>query len=200
MIRLWRLEACFPNLANAGYEKTSDETGLPSNPGSYNCISYAAQDPYNRWWWPDPDGYWPPWIKKQETVRCFVRTFRRLGYIVCKHSRPESGFDKVVLYAIHESMQPRNPPSHWKNMSEWIPTHMARQLADGTWTSKCGPLEDIRHLTLNALECHGPWAITGIAEYGQAILYMKRPTLLGHIARFVQRNAWKPLPPPSPAP
>jgi hypothetical protein len=31
------------------------------------------------------------------------------------------------------------------------PTHAARQLADGTWTSKLGQAEDICHQTLDAL-------------------------------------------------
>jgi len=43
-------------------------------------------------------------------------------------------------------------------------THAARQLDDGTWTSKLGSLEDITH-ELQALEG---------ADYGHVVLFMKR--------------------------
>ena len=50
-------------------------------------------------------------------------------------------------------------------IGEW--THAARQLADGWWTSKLGPAEDIRHRT--------PQALAG-DQYGQVVAFMKRPT------------------------
>ena len=47
-----------------------------------------------------------------------------------------------------------------------VPTHAARQLPDGKWTSKLGPFEDIKHSTLVCLK--GPL-------YGEPDTYMKRP-------------------------
>jgi hypothetical protein len=166
------LESLFPRLANAGYEKTSEQTGYPPSPGAYNCIAWAAGDTHHGFWWPDGDSYWPSWIIREETIPCFVRTFHWLGYRVCKNSRPEIGFQKVALYAIGQK-----------------PKHMARQLRDGTWTSKCGGLEDITHFTLDAVECHGPYPPH--AEYGSPLLYMKRFVVASWVVTGLQFLAWK---------
>jgi hypothetical protein len=66
---------------------------------------------------------------------------------------------------------------------------MARQLRDGTWTSKCGGAEDIRHYTLDALESYGPHPLKG--DYGCAVLFMKRLIVLGWLIRWLQWLAWK---------
>jgi len=65
---------------------------------------------------------------------------------------------------------------------------MARQLRDGTWTSKCGGNEDITHFTLDALECYGPSYPR--EEYGCPVLYMKRLIPISWLIRFIQRVAW----------
>lgn len=184
---LLHLEAGFPKLAAAGYNKTSNATGRPPVPGAYNCIAWAADD-MRCWWWPaSPDVYWPPWIKSsEETVPCFVRTFRWLGYRLCKSSRREFAYEKVVLYAIHNSYLPMIPPTDWRDFGDWIPTHMARQLPDGTWTSKCGGNEDITHFTLDALESYGT-----PNDYGCPVLYMKRLIPVSRLVRFCQRIIWR---------
>lgn len=188
---LLHLEDRFPKLAAAGYDKTSEATGRPPEPGAYNCIAWAANDPRNcLWWWPHPDAYWPPWIKHREgTVRCFIKTFRWLGYLVCTSSRQELGCEKVVLYAIHKSKNPVTPPQRWQDMQDWKPTQMARQLSDGTWTSKCGGNEDITHFTLDALESYGP--VWQRQEYGCPVVYMKRLILVSWLIRFIQWMAWR---------
>jgi len=61
--------------------------------------------------------------------------------------------------------------------------HMARQLADGTWTSKCGGNEDITHFTLDALESYGP--------YGCPVLYMRRLIPVSWFVWFIQWAEWK---------
>lgn len=48
----------------------------------------------------------------------------------------DDGYEKVALYVDNAG----------------IPTHMARQLPNGEWTSKLGQLEDISHNDLDALE------------------------------------------------
>lgn len=166
------LETLFPKLAAAGYEKTSDETGLPPQPGAYNCIAWAAGDTHHGFWWPDHLSYWPSWVTREETIPCFVKTFRWLGYRVCGTSRPELAFEKVALYAVGQS-----------------PKHMARQLRDGTWTSKCGGYEDITHFTLDAVECFGP--CPPYAEYGRPVLYMRRFVPISWAVRFLQFLMWK---------
>jgi len=186
--RLIHLENVFPNLAAAGYEKTSDATGQCGTPGTYNCIGWAANDVRHDFWWPLPGGYWPFWINRQPTVIYFVKTFRWFGYRVCKSSRREFGYHKIALYAIHQSHQRRTPPTVLEDLRDWEPTHMARQLADGSWTSKCGGNEDITHFTLDALESYGPrYGPNRKEEYGCAVIYMRRLIPISWIVHMLQR-------------
>lgn len=62
---------------------------------------------------------------------------------------------------------------------------MARQLPDGSWTSKCGGNEDIAHFTLDALESYG-LAHGARDEYGCPVLYMRRFVVVTAIVRFGQ--------------
>jgi hypothetical protein len=162
-VRCPHLEASYPKLAAAGYKKTSEKTGHPPKPGAYNCIAWAAGDE-ERWWWPDGDGFWPFKKNREETISCFVKGFRLLGYRICASSRLEFAFEKVALYAINGA-----------------PKHMARQLKDGSWTSKCGGAEDIRHYTLDAMESYGRFD-----SYGSPQLYMRRFILVSWVVRGLQ--------------
>lgn len=159
------LERWFPKLAAAGYEKTSDETGYPPRDGSYNCIAWAAHDSHH-FIWPQVDAEWPFWSPRIVTRQAFIRAFRGLGYRVCYRSHPEFWFDKVVLY--EDASRPK---------------HMARQLRDGTWTSKCGGSEDITHFTLDAIESPG--------NYGSPEIYMKRFLVVSWLIRLCQWFEWK---------
>jgi hypothetical protein len=181
------LEPLFPLLVNAGYKKTSEKTGIPPVPGAYNCIAWAAGDVYHGFWWPRTDHYWPLWFRRENTVRCFVKTFRWLGYRVCDNRRLEPGYEKVALYAMHKSKRPAPAPRNTGEWIDWEPKHMARQLADGKWTSKVGGEEDIVHYTPEAVEAHGPrYGPNRKAEYGAPIVYMKRSVQIGWIVRLVQ--------------
>ena len=107
-----------------------------------------------------------------ETIPAFISAFRWLGYFQCKDSNKEWGFEKVALYADGSS-----------------PKHMARQLPDRKWTSKCGGLEDITHYTLDALDSFGPLPYKG--HYGSAVVYMKRFVVVSWIVRAAQWIEWK---------
>lgn len=135
----------FPRLTDANHRVTSppDE--------SYNCIAWAAEE-ITRWWWPDPAGgyYWPPELPLQETVDNFRKAFEILGYEVCLSAEAEDGYQKVAIF--------QDPNG--------VPTHAARQLTDGTWTSKLGRLEDIGHNRSDDVE--GP-------AYGTVALVLRRP-------------------------
>lgn len=170
-MRCHRLERLFPNLVAAGYEKTSEATGKPPTPGTYNCIAWAASDTHHGYWWPDQYSFWPWWIKRERTLACFVRTFRWLGYRLCNNSSHQFLYEKIALYALGQE-----------------PKHMARQLRDGTWTSKCGDLEDITHFTLDALESYGPVPV--YLDYGRPALFMRRSIPLSWIVRLLQRLEW----------
>src|SRR5678815_89043 len=119
----------FPNLAGEGFVETSPATG------DYNCIAWAAgvQDD---WWWPDPGlvSYWPHNVPRAETLSAFQAALTSLGYQHCAEGDAETGFEKVAFY-----------------LRGGKPAHMARQMADGSWTSKLGPAIDITH-TLHGLE------------------------------------------------
>lgn len=168
------LERRLPKLADAGYQKTSDQTGLPPIPGAYNCIAWAAHD-IHRWWWPSDDTFWPFWIERKSTVDCFVKTFRWLGYRVCTTSRQEFGYEKIVLYT--RGVEPK---------------HMARQLSNGTWTSKCGDLEDITHFTLDAVELDDRTHIRVMyLDYGHPAVYMKRLIIVAWLIRMIQWIEWR---------
>lgn len=182
------MEKGFPLLSAAGYTKTSDATGHHGTPGTYNCIAWAAEETWHGFWWPLAGGYWPFWIRNPtDSVKCFVKTFRSLGYVRCKDGKIERSYDKIALYAIHKSKDPQQPiPTSLDDFDDWQPTHMARQLENGWWTSKCGKDEDIAHRTCWALNS---WGIIhgAINEYGCTVLYMKRLRCLSVIVRSIQR-------------
>jgi hypothetical protein len=117
----------------------------------YNCIAWAAGDPH-RWWWPDPyhERHWPAGAPRNEPLAAFRAAFTMLGYEPCAVDEREPDFEKVALFA--------DP--------DLFPTHAARQLPDGLWTSKLGELEDIQH-ALHDLE--------GMA-YGAVVQVMRRPS------------------------
>jgi hypothetical protein len=87
-------------------------------------------------------------VVREETLAAFQEAFQSLGYAVCADEALELGFEKVALFAL----------------ADGFPTHAARQLGSGRWTSKLGELEDIEH-ALRDLE--------GV-EYGTVVLVMKR--------------------------
>jgi len=127
-------EAFFPNLTRENYSVTSSPTP------TYNCIAHAAgQD--DGWWWPDelaPYAHWPEGLDKAETLEAFVLAYGTKGYCISptQERSLEEGFEKIAIFVDIEG----------------VPTHAARQLADGSWTSKLGESEDIQHRTLEAME------------------------------------------------
>jgi hypothetical protein len=139
-----QLETAFPGLARGGYRITS------LRDTDYNCIAWAVGDTH-AWWWPGGDAgreYWPPGVPRERTRGAFEAAFASLGYTVCEGDDPEAGYEKIALFADVNGR----------------PTHAARQLPSGRWTSKLGKLEDVEH-GLRDLEG---------AIYGAVILIMKR--------------------------
>lgn len=99
----------------------------------YNCIAWAAGDS-RRWWEPDPKRkyFWPRQAPREYSLGAYTKAYESIGYRVCQSADLEPGIEKVALFA----------------ESNGFPTHAARQLPDGKWTSKCGILEDIEHLLM----------------------------------------------------
>ena len=131
----------FPRLQRSHCRRTSRRTKR------YNCPAWAAGD-NDVWWGPDQYSYWPRGVPRQRTLSAFIAAYHTLGYIECASTEYEKGLEKIAIY-VNESDQP---------------VHVARQLRDGIWTSKCGTLEDIEH-TLEGLEGK---------EYGSVKCVMKR--------------------------
>ena len=135
----------FPNLTSSNSRKTSDATW------DYNCIAWAAGDT-SQPWWPDAggDGYWPEGVPREETVDAFIAAYQSIGYTSCANGDCEDGVEKIAIYA----------------NANGRPTHAARQLPNGKWTSKLGQLQDIEHESLTDL---------ADSDYGIAIRFLERP-------------------------
>lgn len=138
------IEVVFPKLTTEVYRITSPKTAL------YNCVAWAAGQ-VEAWWWPDPmeQAFWPLGIPRRETLDVFIQAFGTIGYVPCETSDLEPCFEKIAIYVDALGK----------------PTHVAKQLPDGNWTSKLGKLEDIEHATLAGL--------TGF-QYGSVALFLKR--------------------------
>jgi hypothetical protein len=138
------LKQAFPNLETEGFDETSPASA------TYNCIAWAVGQ-QTAWWWPyqHPAYYWPQGQPREVTLHAFIHAFESLGYQECENGDLEANFENVAIYA-----------------ADGKPTHAARQMLDGRWTSKLGRDIDIAH-SLPGLE--GP-------AYGQIAAYLKRPS------------------------
>ena len=113
----------------------------------YNCIAWAYGE-NNKFFWPKKGCYWPTNIKYEETIGAFIELFASIKYCCCDNQLLEPGYEKVAIYLLDD-----------------IPTHAARQLPTGKWTSKLGLSIDIEHDSPEVL--NGP-------TYGSAAIFMKR--------------------------
>jgi hypothetical protein len=83
----------------------------------------------------------------ERTLAAFIQALATVGYAPCPDGSLEPGWEKVALYATDEG-----------------PTHAARQLPSGCWTSKLGPDDDIEH------------ALEGLCSplYGSVVQFLRR--------------------------
>ena len=116
-----------PNLNPDNYRITSPITW------EYNCIAWAV-GVTDAWWWPIPGRYWPPGVPREETLEAVLAAIATRGFALCSSFGLESRLEKVVVYS-----------------NGAVPTHAARQLPSGWWTSKLGPNIDIEHATVEAI-------------------------------------------------
>lgn len=141
------LEQLFPGLRTSAYSVTSPRDR------EYNCIAWAAGDVAN-WWWPttgpaDVPRFWPDGAPREETLAAFILAFGTLDFAPADNEALELGVEKVALFVDANGM----------------PTHAARQLPTGRWTSKLGFSEDLEH-DLHALEGD---------IYGTVTIVLRRP-------------------------
>lgn len=137
------VEASFPELVGSAWDLTSPPTT------KYNCIGWAAGDA-QMWWWPEGPNYWPPGVPRQVELQAFIDAYATLGYVQCPSGELEGGAEKIVIY-----------------LKDGLPTHAARQLENGAWTSKLGRQVDISH----------PFEGLNGNQYGVATCFMRRPRL-----------------------
>lgn len=142
------LEQAFPGLLGTDYRVTSPSTA------EYNCIAWAAFD-NDRWWWPDSAGvsFWPTGVPREETIPAFASAFATIGFVPSSNPNLEPNVSKIAIYA-----------------RSGIPTHAARQLPCGNWTSKLGQSEDITH-TIQGLEG---------TLYGEVVMILAKPNPVGN--------------------
>lgn len=137
-----------PNIVGK-YKRTSD----PSI--KYNCLAHAVGVD---WGWFEPPNhlpgyYWPPGIDAEWNDKTIKEVLSRFGYKeLADGSDLEEGYDKIAVYGDTEG-----------------PTHFARQLPNGSWSSKLGELIDVQHDTL---EC-----LFGADHYGEILYYVKRKSV-----------------------
>lgn len=143
----------FPYLNSQNSRVTS-----PSTP-KYNCLAWAAGND-RRWWDPNPLYYWPPGVPREVSMDAVLQVFEQLGFSICVGGTREDGFEKIAIFA-RQSQTGR------------IPTHAARQLDSGGWTSKLGAYEDVFHETLDAL--NGPC-------YGEVACFMSRRRVTSEVS------------------
>jgi hypothetical protein len=139
----------FPSLLG-NYRKTSEETL------EYNCLAWSLGI---NWAWLDPEPhiagyYWPPGIDRDWNNKTLRKLFGRHGYKEdASDSSLEDGYLKVAIYADNDG-----------------PSHFARQLPNGNWTSKLGKLIDVEHFNLECLE--------GMEQYGKVSFFLKKKVSL----------------------
>jgi hypothetical protein len=138
------IKLAFPKIQNISSSKTSDPDPC------YNCIAWAFGD-NNRFWWPNKKwAYWPLQTMGMSDSEAFADLFLKGGW----HTTDNHGFEthsiKVSLFALNG-----------------VPTHAARLLPSGKWTSKLGAWIDISH---EFSELDGP-------EYGQVLTVYRKAIL-----------------------
>ena len=120
----------FPNLGSTDFKVTSAQDV------QYNCIAHAA-DESHRFWDPTqpPPYFWPDGVSRTLTLESYIAAYATKGYEVSSTLDAEEGYEKVVLYVD----------------ANGVPTHAAKLLPSGRWTSKLGEEWDIEHKTLHGL-------------------------------------------------
>ena len=116
-----------------------------------NDVPVSPTPPANeRWWQTDEDYYWPPNARREDTLDGWIEAFAQLGFQPAALGDVGADASVVAIYADPEG----------------LPTHVARRMPGGSWSSKLGEYEDITH-ELSGLE--GDF-------YGSVAVFLSRPS------------------------
>jgi hypothetical protein len=88
-------------------------------------------------------------VPAELTVSAMTAALATVGYAPCDDGAAEAGFEKAAVYA-----------------RGGVPTHVAKQLPGGRWSSKLGKDCVVSHATTAGLEG---------AVYGRVVAYLRRP-------------------------
>lgn len=110
----------------------------------YNCAAWAAEETSRKW---DPtavglDGrllppyFWPLEVPVLPSTLALEEAYATIGYRSCADGELVRGIQKIAIYG--------------NGKGEWF--HVARQLTDGTWTSKMADWADVVHSDPAAIE------------------------------------------------
>jgi hypothetical protein len=105
----------FPNLSDVEKKKTSEQTDV------YNCIAWAFKDSQRNWGPNEKRSFWPIDVSSMTDIQAFEELFRQDGWEETGEYGLEQGYEKIALYTLGGR-----------------PTHAARLIGDGVWTSKLG--------------------------------------------------------------
>jgi hypothetical protein len=95
--------------------------------------------------------YWLPGVEREWSMSAIRKLFEKVGYKQeSDNTSLEQGYEKVAFFLEIDGS----------------PSHFAKQLPDGRWSSKLGSAHDIAHNTLEDLE--------GEDAYGTRGLILKR--------------------------
>lgn len=117
-----QFKANFPALADVDRKKTSEVDPR------YNCIAWAFGDNTRHWWPNSRFSFWPVRTTGLSDLAAFEAAFALGGWLQCSSQTVELGFEKIALYGHGDK-----------------PTHAARLLLGGFWTSKLGANIDLSH-------------------------------------------------------
>jgi len=136
-----RFRKAFPGISG-DVQVTSPETP------EYNCFAWVVGRT-DEWW--EPGRTWPIDTSSDWTLDALSRAFESQGFRVCTDATPEDGFEKIAIYCDQDGE----------------PTHAARLLPNGRWSSKVGSWEDVEHTLQDLAGVH--------PAYGAVVRHMTRP-------------------------
>ena len=133
----------FPALRPGAYTVTSRADN------DYNCIAWAAGDSSRCWDDEDEDLYWPTKATIRDgTLASLIEAFSTLEFELCESGELEPSYERIAIYGVGVT---------------WC--HVAKQLSNGHWSSKCGKLDDLSHNSVGDVYCDA---------YGIVRHYMRR--------------------------